>query len=67
VRRERLAARHRRYGRTEAQARERTLGSDEDNARTVLATRHRADLLVADLLVADLLVTDTCRRTHPDP
>ncbi|HTK65757.1 MAG TPA: nucleoside/nucleotide kinase family protein [Pseudonocardia sp.] len=47
VRRERLAARHRRYGRTDEQARERTLGSDEANARTVLATRHRADLVVS--------------------
>lgn len=48
LRRERLAGRHRRYGRTQAQAWERTLGSDEVNARTVLATRHRADLIVAD-------------------
>jgi pantothenate kinase len=48
VRRERLAARHRRYGRTEAQAWERTLGSDEANARTVLATRNSADLVVTD-------------------
>jgi pantothenate kinase len=48
LRRERLAARHRRHGRTDAQAWERTLGSDEVNARTVLATRHRADLIVAD-------------------
>lgn len=47
VRRQRLAARHRRYGRNEAQAWERTLGSDEANARTVLATRDRADLVVS--------------------
>lgn len=47
VRQERLAARHRRYGRTDAQARERTFGSDEVNARTVLATRGRADLVVS--------------------
>jgi len=46
VRRERLAARHRRYGRTEEQAWERTLGPDEANARTVLAARHRADVTV---------------------
>jgi pantothenate kinase len=48
VRRARLAARHRRHGLTDAQAWERTLGSDEANARTVLATRHRADLIVAE-------------------
>ncbi len=46
VRRERLAARHRRHGRTDAQAWERTLGSDEANTRTVLATRYRTDLVV---------------------
>ncbi len=46
VRRERLAARHRRYGRTDAQAWERTLGSDETNALLVEATRVRADLVV---------------------
>jgi pantothenate kinase len=46
LRRERLAARHRRYGRTEAQAWERTLGSDEANARLVLATREHADLVI---------------------
>lgn len=46
VRRERLAARHRRYGRTDEQAWERTLGSDETNARAVIATRHLADLVV---------------------
>ena len=41
-----LAARHERYGRTEAQAWERTLGSDERNARTVTGTRTHADLVV---------------------
>ncbi len=46
VRRERLAARHRRYGRSEAEAWARTLGSDERNAELVTATRDRAQLLV---------------------
>jgi pantothenate kinase len=46
LRRQRLAARHERYGRTQAQAWERTLGSDERNARTVLATREHADLVI---------------------
>jgi pantothenate kinase len=42
-----LAERHQRYGRTPEQAWERTLGSDERNARTVATTRHLADLLVS--------------------
>lgn len=46
LRRERLAARHQRYGRSPEQAWERTLGSDERNARTVLAGRDRADRVV---------------------
>ncbi len=48
TRRRRLAARHRLYGRTEEQAWERTLGSDERNARTVAATRTHADLVVTE-------------------
>jgi pantothenate kinase len=47
LRRRRLAARHERFGRTPEQAWERTLGSDERNARTVLAGRERADLVVS--------------------
>lgn len=46
TRRERLAARHRRYGRSPEQAWERTHGSDERNAELVVATRDRADLVV---------------------
>jgi pantothenate kinase len=46
VRRERLAARHERYGRTREQAWRRTLGSDERNARTVAATKGLADVVV---------------------
>jgi pantothenate kinase len=47
LRHRRLAARHERYGRSAPQAWERTLGSDERNARTVAETRARADLVVA--------------------
>ncbi|HZZ47465.1 MAG TPA: nucleoside/nucleotide kinase family protein [Pseudonocardia sp.] len=46
VRHRRLAARHEQFGRSAAQAWERTLGSDERNARTISETRHRADLVV---------------------
>jgi pantothenate kinase len=46
VRRRRLAARHEFYGRSPEQAWQRTLGSDERNARTVAATRPRANLIV---------------------
>ena len=46
VRVEWLLARHRRYGRTEAEAQERSRGSDGANARFVAATRGRADRVV---------------------
>jgi pantothenate kinase len=46
LRRGRLAARHQFYGRPESVAWQRTLGSDERNARTVAATAHLADLVV---------------------
>jgi pantothenate kinase len=46
VRRERLYQRHRTFGRTEEQARERTDGSDETNARLVAATAAAADLVL---------------------
>ncbi|GAB3594893.1 nucleoside/nucleotide kinase family protein [Angustibacter peucedani] len=46
VRRERLAARHQRYGRGDDEAWARTLGSDEANARVVDAARERADLVI---------------------
>ena len=46
---ERLVTRHERYGRTSDQARERSFGSDEANARLVMATRERAHaVIVAD-------------------
>ncbi|WP_246268739.1 nucleoside/nucleotide kinase family protein [Nonomuraea typhae] len=47
VRHARLAARHEAFGRTKEQAWERTLGSDERNARLVIATREAADAVVA--------------------
>lgn len=46
VRRTRLQARHERFGRTPAQARERTWGSDERNAEVVAASRGRASAVV---------------------
>jgi len=46
VRQERLARRHELFGRSPDAARDRTLGSDEDNARLVVAGRERADVLV---------------------
>ncbi len=42
-----LIARHRRYGRSAEQARQRALGSDEHNARLVAPTAARADLVIA--------------------
>ncbi|TDV47108.1 nucleoside/nucleotide kinase family protein [Actinophytocola oryzae] len=50
VRRERLTARHRAFGRTLEEARERTLGSDEHNAVLINATRPAADLLLTAVL-----------------
>lgn len=46
VRLERLIARHRAYGRTTAQAKERAFGSDQANAEMIAVTMHRADLVV---------------------
>ncbi|WP_026423477.1 nucleoside/nucleotide kinase family protein [Actinokineospora inagensis] len=46
LRRDRLVARHIRYGRTPEQARERADGSDERNARLVAATAPAADLVI---------------------
>ncbi|MDX6226907.1 MAG: hypothetical protein QOI76_297 [Frankiales bacterium] len=39
----RLVARHRRYGRSAAEAQDRSYGSDQRNAEVIAATRHRAD------------------------
>ena len=44
---ERLIARHVRYGKSPAEAREWVLGSDERNAAVVLSTRDRADVVIA--------------------
>jgi pantothenate kinase len=50
VRRDRLLARHRAFGRTPTEARERTLGSDERNAVLINATLPRADLILRAVL-----------------
>jgi pantothenate kinase len=46
VRRQRLSARHQRFGRNQAAALDRTLGSDENNARLVDAAQNRPDLVI---------------------
>ncbi len=46
LRRDRLIARHRAFGRSLEEARERTLGSDERNAVLINATRRSADLVL---------------------
>lgn len=46
VRRERLTRRHEDFGRSPQEAADRAEGSDEANARLVLAARHAADLIV---------------------
>lgn len=46
VRHQRLIARHERFGKDPDAARRWALGSDEDNARVIAATAHRADLVV---------------------
>ena len=46
LRRERLIARHERFGKPPRAARDWALGPDEDNARLVAATRDRADVVV---------------------
>ena len=48
LRRDRLIARHREFGRSAEQARERALGSDERNAELIESTAHRAHLIVQD-------------------
>jgi len=50
TRRERLIARHEAFGRTPAEARERTLGSDERNAVLINATLPAADLVLSAVL-----------------
>ncbi|WP_432561006.1 nucleoside/nucleotide kinase family protein [Kineococcus sp. SYSU DK003] len=46
VRQARLIARHEAFGKDPAAARAWALGTDEDNARVIAASRHRADLVV---------------------
>ena len=53
VRLARLIERHRRYGRSDAEARDRAHGSDQANAERILATADRADLVVRGVWPAD--------------
>jgi pantothenate kinase len=46
---ERLVSRHRRYGRSLVEARQRALGSDQRNADLITQTRDRADLVLENL------------------
>ncbi|WP_446666010.1 nucleoside/nucleotide kinase family protein [Flexivirga sp. B27] len=46
LRQDRLIQRHRRYGRSRAEAAERALGTDERNAELVRSTRHRAGAIL---------------------
>lgn len=46
VRRARLEARHRRFGRSPAEARARTYGSDESNAQLIASTKASADAVL---------------------
>jgi pantothenate kinase len=46
---ERLVSRHRRYGRTLVEAKQRALGSDQRNADIIAATASRADLVLENL------------------
>lgn len=46
LRHDRLAARHQRFGRSPEEARVRTYGSDEANARLIAATRPNADAII---------------------
>jgi pantothenate kinase len=48
VRRQRLIARHVRFGKTPEAARDWTNGTDQRNAEVIEATRHRADLVIAE-------------------
>jgi pantothenate kinase len=46
---ERLVTRHRRYGRSLVEAKQRALGSDQRNADLIATTRSRADLVIEDM------------------
>jgi len=50
LRRDRLIARHRAFGRSLDEARERTLGSDERNAVRINVTRPAADLVLGEVV-----------------
>lgn len=50
---ERLVTRHRRYGRSLVEARQRALGTDQRNADLIAGTIGRADLVLEDLSLVD--------------
>ncbi|MGH4023243.1 MAG: nucleoside/nucleotide kinase family protein [Pseudonocardiaceae bacterium] len=64
IRRERLIARHRAYGRSPAAAREHALGSDERNARLIAAWRCRADLIVHSVPYQPASASDQIEDDH---
>lgn len=53
---ERLVTRHRRYGRTLVEARQRALGSDQRNADLVQPTAARADLVLENLPLVNFAI-----------
>ncbi len=53
---ERLVSRHRRYGRSLVEARQRALGSDQRNADLISQTRDRADLVLENLPLANFAI-----------
>lgn len=53
---ERLVSRHRRYGRSLVEAKQRALGSDQRNAELIAPTAARADLVVQDMRLPSFAV-----------
>ena len=49
-------SRHRRYGRSLVEARQRALGSDQRNADLISQTRDRADLVLENLPLANFAI-----------
>jgi pantothenate kinase len=53
---ERLVSRHRRYGRSLVEAKQRALGSDQRNADIITATSSRADLVLENLPLVNFAI-----------
>lgn len=53
---ERLVSRHRRYGRSLVEAKQRALGSDQRNADIIAATSSRADLVLENLPLVNFAI-----------